>query len=142
MTVAVAGAVALWTLPVSAQTGSSSPGSSTGSIPSGTSGSSGTGSSVGSSGTSSSPSSAASLASQDAILKQDGTVYFLKQGRPQKVEREMRLAEGVTIQSDGDVILKDGARVTLKDGQLITLDGRIMTAPAGILQQQPDTGSR
>ncbi len=74
---------------------------------------------------------------QEAILKQDGVVYFLKEGRSQKVERELRLVEGVTVQSDGEVILKDGAKVTLKDGQLITLDGRIMAAPPGILGAGP-----
>ncbi len=74
---------------------------------------------------------------QEAIVKQDGVVYFLKEGRWQKVERELRLSEGVTVQSDGEVILKDGAKVTLKDGQLITLDGRIMVAPPGILGKAP-----
>jgi hypothetical protein len=74
---------------------------------------------------------------QNAIIKQDGVVYFLKDGRPQKVERELRLSEGVTVQSDGEVILKDGTKVSLKDGQLITLDGRIMAAPAGILGTAP-----
>jgi hypothetical protein len=74
---------------------------------------------------------------QEAIVKQDGVVYFLKEGRWHKVERELRLSEGVTVQSDGEVILKDGAKVTLKDGQLITLDGRIMVAPPGILGTAP-----
>jgi hypothetical protein len=69
---------------------------------------------------------------QDGFFKQGGSVYFIKNGRPQKVDREMRLAEGGTAERDGEVTLRDGAKVTLKEGQMITLDDKIMMAPPGI----------
>ncbi len=68
----------------------------------------------------------------DGIFMRNGAVYFLKDGRPQRIERETRLSEGITIDNNGNVTLKDGSKTKLTDGQMITLDGKTTTIPSGI----------
>lgn len=65
----------------------------------------------------------------DGLLRRDGVVYFYKHGQPQRIENETKLSEGITVQKDGDVTLKDGTKMTLQDGQMVTLDGQVISAP-------------
>lgn len=70
----------------------------------------------------------------DGILMREGKVYFIKNGQPQRIERETRLSEGITVDDDGNVTLKDGRKTKLTDGQMVTLDGQLMIAPLGFGQ--------
>lgn len=71
---------------------------------------------------------------QDGIVKHKGAVMFVKNGHPQRVDHEMKLSEGITVQPDGDVTLKDGTKLTLQEGQMVTLDSKVTSIPQEMTQ--------
>ncbi len=68
----------------------------------------------------------------DGLVMQGGKVFFYKNGQPQPVERQTKLSEGITVEPDGRLTLKDGTRTQLQEGQMATLDGQITTVPSGM----------
>lgn len=66
---------------------------------------------------------------QEGIVKRGGEILFIKNGNPQRVNNELRLSEGITVEPDSDLSLKDGTRMTLTEGQMVTLDGRVIADP-------------
>lgn len=67
---------------------------------------------------------------KDGIVRAQGAIHFLKDGKMNKVNHEMKLSEGFVIRPDGQVTKPDGSNVTLQEGQMLTLDGRLEQAPA------------
>lgn len=65
----------------------------------------------------------------DGIVMRDNAVFFYKHGQAQRVERELRLSEGIRADEDGNVTLKDGTKLKLRNGQMVTLDGRVTDIP-------------
>ena len=66
----------------------------------------------------------------DGLVMQNGTVLFYKHGKPQRIDKETKLSEGITVDKEGNLTLKDGTKTQLKDGQMVTLDGKIMSVPS------------
>ena len=84
--------------------------------------------------TSSGSTSQSQSQTQDGIVKHKGAVMFVKNGQPQRVDRELKLSEGITVQPDGDVTLKDGTKLTLQEGQMVTLDSKVTSIPQDMTQ--------
>lgn len=72
---------------------------------------------------------------QDGVVMRDRDVYFIKNGQPQRIEKETHLSEGITVDEDGNVTLKDGTKTKLTDNQMITLDGQLRIAPPAMGQR-------
>lgn len=70
--------------------------------------------------------------SREGLIRHEGDTYFIKEGRAQKVENEMKLSEGITAQKDGKITLKDGTEVTLEEGKMVTLEGKVVDTPAQV----------
>jgi hypothetical protein len=77
---------------------------------------------------------------QDGLVKHGGAIMFIKNGQATKVEREMKLSEGITVQANGDVELKDGTKMTIQEGQMVTLDSKVTTIPAGAMSRLNNPG--
>ena len=75
--------------------------------------------------------------SQEGIVRHQGTSYFVKEGRAQKVDDEMKLSEGITAKKDGKVTLKDGTEVNLEDGKMVTLEGKVVDTPPQVAAKVP-----
>lgn len=65
----------------------------------------------------------------DGIVRQHGSSYYLKEGHAQKIDKELKLSEGITAEKDGKVTLKDGTELTLDEGKMVTLDGKVVETP-------------
>lgn len=74
---------------------------------------------------------------QDGLLMRDGTVYFIKNGQAQRIERETRLSEGIVIDENGNLTLKDGTKTKLSDNQMVTLDGQLKIVPPSVGATSP-----
>lgn len=74
---------------------------------------------------------------KDGIVKAQGAVQFLKEGKMNKVNHEMKLSEGFIVRPNGQITKPDGSTVTLQEGQMLTLDGRLVQAPASTGTTQP-----
>jgi hypothetical protein len=68
-------------------------------------------------------------ASRTAVLMRGGMVYVVKSGKELRIEEEIRLGQGMSIDPQGKVTLKNGHITELKDGQMITPNGEIAEAP-------------
>lgn len=81
----------------------------------------------------------------DGIVKHDGEILFLKNGRATAVDKDMKLSEGINVNPSGELVLKDGTRMTLQEGQMVTLDGKVTKAPESIFGSsaaaQPGSGA-
>jgi hypothetical protein len=77
---------------------------------------------------------------EDGLVKHGGAIMFIKNGQATKVEREMKLSEGITVQANGDVELKDGTKMTIQEGQMVTLDSKVTTVPAGAMSRLNNPG--
>lgn len=69
------------------------------------------------------------MKSEDGIVRQHGSSYYLKEGHAQKIEKELKLSEGITAEKDGKVTLKDGTELKLDDGKMVTLKGDVVNTP-------------
>ena len=78
---------------------------------------------------------------QDGLVKHEGTIKFIKNGHVQKVDKEMKLSEGITVQPNGDVELKDGTKMTLQEGQMVTLDSQVTTIPPEAVKTLKESAS-
>ncbi|MHA3772749.1 DUF6799 domain-containing protein [Verrucomicrobiota bacterium sgz303538] len=67
---------------------------------------------------------------KDGILRAQGAVQFMKNGKLTKVNQELKLSEGFVVRPNGQITKPDGSTINLKEGQMLTLDGRLVQAPA------------
>ncbi|MGV3533568.1 MAG: DUF6799 domain-containing protein [Chthoniobacteraceae bacterium] len=70
--------------------------------------------------------------SREGLIRHEGDTYFIKEGRAQKVDNEMKLSEGITAQENGKITLKDGTELTLEEGKMVTLEGKVVDTPAQV----------
>jgi hypothetical protein len=73
--------------------------------------------------------STSSGASLEGIVMRDRKLYYVKGGKTELVNNELRLSEGITVQEGGHIILKNGERINLQNGQFLTLEGKIVSDP-------------
>ena len=79
---------------------------------------------------------AATSANIEGILRAKEGVHFVKAAKATRLDRELKLSEGITARPDGMVTLKDGKQIQLQNGQMVTLQGELITVgsdPAGIV---------
>lgn len=67
---------------------------------------------------------------QDGLLKAQGSIHFLKDGKLTRIDNETRLSEGFVARPNGKITKPDGTEITLQEGQMLTLEGKLMPAPA------------
>ena len=73
----------------------------------------------------------------DGIAKLGGMLVYVKTGRATQIVGAQRFTEGVTVQQNGDIILKDGRKVKLTDGRMVTFSGELREAPRNIELPKP-----
>ncbi|EDY19087.1 hypothetical protein CfE428DRAFT_3264 [Chthoniobacter flavus Ellin428] len=69
------------------------------------------------------------VARRDGITVSGGEAYVTRNGVTKKLVKDLKLPSGVTIQTDGDIVLATGGHASLQADQLLTLDGRITDIP-------------
>lgn len=74
---------------------------------------------------------------KDGIVKAQGAVQFLKDGKMTKVSNELKLSEGYVVRPNGQITKPDGTTVTLQEGQMLTLQGQLVQAPASTGTTKP-----
>ncbi len=74
---------------------------------------------------------------KDGIVRSQGAVQFLKDGKMNKVNNEMKLSEGYIVRPNGQITKPDGTTIMLQEGQMLTLDGQLVQAPASTGTTQP-----
>lgn len=69
------------------------------------------------------------VSSRDGITTSGADVLMTRNGRTEKVTKELVLPNGLRVKTDGTVILNDGSEITLRASQLLTFEGRILNVP-------------
>ncbi len=69
------------------------------------------------------------ISSRDGISISGVDVLVTRNGRTEKLTKEMVLDNGFRVRLDGTVVAKDGGVVTLRPTQTLTFDGRFVTYP-------------
>lgn len=63
------------------------------------------------------------VSARDGFTKSGTSVLLTRNGVSQKIEKEIRLENGLRVQGDGTVTLPSGEKAALRDNQLLTLSG-------------------
>lgn len=69
------------------------------------------------------------VSSRDGFTTSGADVLITRNGRTEKLMKEIAFPNGLRVKIDGTVILKDGSEITLRASQLLTFDGRILNVP-------------
>lgn len=73
----------------------------------------------------------------DGVAKLGGMLLYVKAGRATQIVGAERFAEGITVQGNGEIILKDGRKMKLTDGKMVTFGGELRDAPRNIELPKP-----
>ena len=76
----------------------------------------------------------------DGVMMTDGKMMVMKNGQTTRMSREMTMANGVKIMSNGTIIQKDGSRRRLKEGQHMDMVG--MITPVNDSEMKKDDDSK
>jgi hypothetical protein len=68
----------------------------------------------------------------DGIARVRGRLVYVKEGRATELAGAQRFAEGLSVESDGSVQLRDGRVLRLRENQMVTMGGRLQEAPRNI----------
>jgi hypothetical protein len=60
---------------------------------------------------------------KDYVVMKEGKMMVVKDGKTTALDKEMTLADGTRVMSDGKVMMKDGSTKLLRDGESIPLSG-------------------
>jgi len=71
------------------------------------------------------PGNFASAEVPDGIVRHLGQTLIMKKGHAEKVDRELKIAGGITVEPNGTVAFKDGHKFKLKNNQMTTFDGQL-----------------
>lgn len=69
------------------------------------------------------------IASRDGITVSGTDVLVTRNGRTEKLAKELTLPNGLRVNMDGTLVAKDGSVVTLRSTQLLTFEGRVVDVP-------------
>lgn len=62
---------------------------------------------------------------KDVYVFKNSKMWEVKSGKISEMTKEVTLASGTIVKTNGEVVSKDGQTAALKDGQYIDLDGKI-----------------
>ena len=65
---------------------------------------------------------------RDYVTMQDGKMMVMKEGNMMPMEKEMEMANGTKVMTDGNVMKKDGSKVMMKEGDRVYMNGAIRSA--------------
>ena len=66
---------------------------------------------------------------KEHLMKMDGKMMHIKDGKTMELTQEMKLTNGATIAKDGTMKMKNGKTRKLKDGEMIYMDGKMGKMP-------------
>jgi hypothetical protein len=75
-------------------------------------------------------------ANLEGILRAKGATHFVKATKANRIDKELKLTEGITATPDGAVTMPDGKKHQLQEGQMVTLAGEVVNVganPTGIV---------
>lgn len=72
---------------------------------------------------------------QDCVMMKDGKVMQMKSGQSMVVDKNLTLANGATVMSNGTVTMKDGSKMQLKNGDCIDMSGNMITMKDDMMMQ-------
>lgn len=82
---------------------------------------------------SSSPAATSGQGAVVGVTMDKGVMYrMLDNGERTELRTDMKLANGITVMSDGKVTSPDGRTATMKDGQVLTINGDLGEAKDGV----------
>jgi len=67
----------------------------------------------------------------DGMMMKDGKMMQMKAGTMTEMTQDITLSDGTMVMKNGEVMMKDGKKMTLKNGDMITMDGKMMPAAGG-----------
>jgi hypothetical protein len=62
---------------------------------------------------------------KDCIMMEDGKMMVMKGGSTMAMDKDMKMANGTMVMTDGSVKMKDGKKMMMKDGQCVYMDGKM-----------------
>lgn len=75
------------------------------------------------------PTSDVGVSSTDGITISGTDVLVTRNGRTEKLTKELELQNGLRIQPNGTIFTRDGSKVTLRPLQILTFEGRFLNVP-------------
>lgn len=73
----------------------------------------------------------------EGIVLLNGKLYSVKDQRATLLVGRQRFAQGLDLDRNGQMTLRDGRRVTLREGEMVTFAGEVREAPRGIILPRP-----
>jgi len=62
---------------------------------------------------------------KDCIMKHDGKITVMKDGKTMDMSEDMTLTNGTVVMKDGTVKTKDGKTSMMQDGDCVYMDGKM-----------------
>ena len=72
---------------------------------------------------------------QDCVMMKDGKVMQMKSGQTMVVDKNLTLANGATVMSNGAITMKDGSKMQLKNGDCMDMSGNMITMNGDMMMQ-------
>jgi hypothetical protein len=69
---------------------------------------------------------------KDCVMMKDGKMWVMKGGKTMEMSKEMTLANGTKVMTDGTVTMKDGKTMMMKDGESMMMNGKMKKMDGGM----------
>lgn len=69
---------------------------------------------------------------KDCIMMKDGKMWVMKGGKTMEMSKDMTLANGTMVMTDGTVKMKDGKTMMMKDGESMMMNGKMKKMDGGM----------
>ena len=73
----------------------------------------------------------------DGIARINGKLHYIREGKATLITGQFRLLEGITVERNGDIILRDGRKMKVTEGRMISTAGELRDVPPNIELPQP-----
>ena len=68
----------------------------------------------------------------EGVARLRGTLHYIKDNRATALTGSQRFSQGISVETNGEILLQDGRRVRLREGEMVTLSGETREAPRSV----------
>lgn len=62
---------------------------------------------------------------KDHVMMKDGKMHVMKDGKTMPMDKDMTMANGTVVMTDGMCTMKDGKTMTMKEGDMMDMNGKM-----------------
>ena len=68
----------------------------------------------------------------EGVARLRGRLHYIKDNRATVLAGSQRFAQGISVESNGEILLQDGRKIRLREGEMVTLSGETREAPPSV----------